>query len=133
MEDLFTLHQLCPNIDILLIECSDGFNGFDIISKFKEVETIYFFGFCNKLAPFTDFLKNLKENKIKKIIFPQFSQYDKTETLEFHKILFEKTNLEEFEGLNLSFTEEELNIVSPWIEKNHFLKEISFGCKYFII
>jgi hypothetical protein len=126
VEDLLTHHQLSPNISNLRVSLDYPKKIPDILSKFTEIKTLSFEGKI-ELSSFIEFLKTLNpKNKLEKIIFPQFEKTTKEDILEFHKILFDKTNLIYFENLFLPF-ESMWELILPWIESNTRLKELDLN------
>jgi hypothetical protein len=127
--DLLSLHQLFPKSSTLHIEGSTQNIKHLETLNFEELETLSFDGTAVDLVLFTKFLVQLKENKLRKIIFPDFIVQEEKEILEFYKNLFNKTNLEEFHRIFPfnSSTKEESNLFSSWIDTNLNLKKLSLG------
>jgi hypothetical protein len=132
--DLLEAHKHFPKSSSLHIEASEQNFQYLEILYFEELETLNFFGPPVELTRFTKFLKSLKENKLRKIIFPDFIVQEEEEILQFYETLFDKTNLEEFHkkfSFDCSFERKkgdcESKLLSSWIGSNVNLKKLSLG------
>jgi hypothetical protein len=128
-EDLQTLFALCPTITNIELKCSNENAPYlKNSNKFKNLNSLKFVGQMNA-SYFTEFLSTLEENKLKKIQLPDLNFREKKQILKFHKILFEKTNLEEFQFISYeNYNEEETKIISNYLEKNSSLKKLDLNC-----
>jgi hypothetical protein len=135
MEDLTRLHQLFPKTLTIELKFDGTLNNEKYFSKFEELKELNFisnnFMINNYLAPFTELLKSLNTKTLRKIQFPTFVISEEGEVLDFYKILFEKTNLVEFQRVNSRCTIEESKIIASWIQNNSTLQTISLARKNF--
>jgi hypothetical protein len=124
-EDLPTLFALCPSITNIELKCSnENAPYFKILNKFKNLTSLKVVGIMDA-SYFIEFLSTLEENNLKKIQLPDLNFPEKKQILKFHKILFEKTNLEEFQFISIeNYNEEETKIISNYLEKNSNLKNL---------
>jgi hypothetical protein len=101
LSELPALLELCPKITNIKGLCTkNNLNLLEILSKFNELK---YFSFSsehpNEVLPFIKMLKSFNsKNKLQKIEFSKFTESSNKSLLEFYKILFEKTNLSEFEN-----------------------------------
>jgi hypothetical protein len=136
MEDLPQLHQLFPKTSTIELKFDGNLKNEKYLSKFEELKELNFISYNfminNYLAPFTELLKSLNTKKLRKIEFPTFVISEEDEVLDFYKILFEKTNLVEFQRVNSHCTIEESKIIASWIQNNSTLQTISLARKNFL-
>jgi hypothetical protein len=131
-KNLKTLHQLCPTISKINLSISPlNLSDLKTLLDFNDLTQITFQKTYEKfrMPPFIDFLESFKEKKIQKITFPSFKTIE--ESFQFHEALFENTSLTEFDGMNPCTTEEDLKLISSWIEKNSNLKILRLDCILF--
>jgi hypothetical protein len=127
LQNLPTFYKLCPNITNIKLEYSNkDFHCLKFLNNFKNLKSIEFVGLM-ELSHFIEFLHILEENNLERIQFPDFNFENHEQILEFHQILFQKTNLKEFQGIHFNHKDETKSI-SCYFEKNSSLKKLDLNC-----
>jgi hypothetical protein len=127
LKNLPTFSKLCPNITNIKLEYSNkDVQYLKYLNNFKNLKSIKFVG-PMELSNFIEFLHILEENNLESIQFPDFTYDNHDLILEFHQILFKKTNLKEYQ-LILYNHKDETKSISCYFEKNLSLKKLDLNC-----
>jgi hypothetical protein len=136
---LCELSKLCPNTTS--IDLSTHQNNYECpvrdLSKFPKLQELKLPKYFD-LEGFMEFLNSKNELKLEKISFFNIRRYDignsvpnfgPSEVCEIFKMLFEKTELKEFERFPIPLEKEEIDFLCKWLSEKSFVKKLNLNCK----
>jgi hypothetical protein len=135
------LHKLCPNItsiDFITREEKDKEDikyFFHNLSRFQELRELTIPNHFEVKKYFKEFLKSKETHKLEKLNFDAQSLslknyenfFDNSD--EFYKLLFEKTNLIEFQRIPTELEYGELLLLCDWLDNKSTIKKLDLNCK----
>jgi hypothetical protein len=135
-QHLNELFRLCPNITSIDLGSHENNYLFplDELSKFKELKELKL-PKCFSFNFLMEFLMKKNSNKLEKISFFNrhrygifsYDDYSRNGEFDFYKVLFQNTELKEFGRTPNKFVNEEIKLISEFLNSNSTLKTLKLN------